>query len=66
MMYVHPPMNPATSILPSLHSDQSAPAVICQRKVQSFSHQKFTYQYEVYCANGGYTGIDTCFTGDVG
>eukprot|EP00957_Ditylum_brightwellii_P110732 8444908-Ditylum_brightwellii.AAC.1 len=64
-MYVHPPNDPATSIFPSVHGDQLAPAVMCQRKVQSFSHQKFTDQYEVYHANGGYRGIDMCYIGDV-
>eukprot|EP00957_Ditylum_brightwellii_P112738 8594279-Ditylum_brightwellii.AAC.1 len=64
-MYVHPPINPATGILPSLHGDQLAPAVKSQKKVQSFSHQKFTDQYEVYHANDGYTGIDMCYIGDV-
>eukprot|EP00957_Ditylum_brightwellii_P073418 5579061-Ditylum_brightwellii.AAC.1 len=65
-MYVHPPINPGTGIFPSLHGDQLAPTMICQRKVQSSSHWKFTDQYEVYHANGGYTDIDTCYIGDVG
>eukprot|EP00957_Ditylum_brightwellii_P108561 8280389-Ditylum_brightwellii.AAC.1 len=65
-MHVHLPINTVTGIFPSLHGDQLAPAVICQRKVQRFSHQKFTDQYEVYRANGRYTGIDTCYIGDVG
>eukprot|EP00957_Ditylum_brightwellii_P153966 11719070-Ditylum_brightwellii.AAC.1 len=65
-MYVHPPINPATGIVPSLYGDQLAPSVMCQRKVQSFSHWEFTARYEVYRANGGYTGIGTCYIGNVG
>eukprot|EP00957_Ditylum_brightwellii_P116912 8918844-Ditylum_brightwellii.AAC.1 len=53
-------MNPATGILPSLYGDQLAPAVMCQRKVQSLSHQKFTDRYEVIY------GYKHMFIGNVG
>eukprot|EP00957_Ditylum_brightwellii_P211364 15366091-Ditylum_brightwellii.AAC.1 len=50
---VHPPMNPATGTFPSLHGDQLAPTVMCQRKVQNDEGNEYMCAENVaVCENG--------------
>jgi hypothetical protein len=59
--YVHAPVNPIHSNLPSIDSPVLAHAVLCPRTIRSIKVNKFSNTYQLVGSEGHYAGIDCCY-----